>query len=357
VVDLRRLGASVARIAAEDPPAAADLLEAIAAELPAADHAPLACEVAEAIDRFAAADSDRDDAPAAPGRGTAPDAPASSRGSRALSLALDVTQVALSIAGIFDPTPTCDALDGLISLLRGDYAGAAISAVSMIPYLGDAAKLGKLPKLGKVIDEALQLAKVDTRFAASVAPDLNKIGDDLRAALKRGVAAPLAAFAQSVLRRLDDAPAAGDGAASLRKGAMSGGRRIETSSLPAERVEELTRQVEDTMKALGIPDEYIGIPEYGGRAFDPLGTTAGGNIRGRGINVDAGVLAPMEGWDAWNGAPLGVRIEAVIAHEWEEFRGATHAEALRSAPSTSLAISREARELLEDMLRLFGRAH
>ena len=38
---------------------------------------------------------------------------------------------------MFDPTPTCDAIDGVISLLRGDYAGDAISVLSMVPYVGN----------------------------------------------------------------------------------------------------------------------------------------------------------------------------------------------------------------------------
>ena len=62
-------------------------------------------------------------------------------------LALDITQMGLDIAGIFDPTPISDGASGLISLFRGDFLGAGISAVSMLPYLGDAAKLGG--KLGR----------------------------------------------------------------------------------------------------------------------------------------------------------------------------------------------------------------
>ena len=56
----------------------------------------------------------------------------------------DVTQIALDIVGLVDPTPISDGVNGLISLGRGDWLGAGISAVSMIPYVGDAAKLGKL---------------------------------------------------------------------------------------------------------------------------------------------------------------------------------------------------------------------
>ena len=69
---------------------------------------------------------------------------AGARQADAAELALDVTQIALDIVGLVDPTPISDGVNGLISLGRGDWLGAGISAVSMIPYVGDAAKLGKL---------------------------------------------------------------------------------------------------------------------------------------------------------------------------------------------------------------------
>ena len=69
---------------------------------------------------------------------------AGARQADAAELALDVTQMALDIVGLVDPTPISDGVNGLISLGRSDWLGAGISAVSMIPYVGDAAKLGKL---------------------------------------------------------------------------------------------------------------------------------------------------------------------------------------------------------------------
>ena len=108
------------------------------------------------------------------------------------------------------------------------------------------------------------------------------------------------------------------------------------------------------MRALGIPEENIGIPMEGGRGYNPSGSTAGGNVRGVGINVDQGILQPIEGWEAWNRARLSVRADAVIAHEWAEFGGASHPQALQLAPRTPLTISPEAGTVLEDMLRMFG---
>jgi hypothetical protein len=85
---------------------------------------------------------------------------------RADDLALDLTQAALDIAGIFDPTGAADAASGVISLSRGDWLGAGISAVgALLPYAGDTAKLGKLPKLMGTVDEAIALAKESPALA------------------------------------------------------------------------------------------------------------------------------------------------------------------------------------------------
>ncbi len=90
-------------------------------------------------------------------------------------LLLDLTQIALSIAGIFDPTPISDGIDGVISLGRGDFVGALISGISMIPYAGDLAKVGKLRKFADAIAAAVDLAKVDPAFARQVEPALRSI--------------------------------------------------------------------------------------------------------------------------------------------------------------------------------------
>ncbi|MGI9056714.1 MAG: hypothetical protein ACR2F2_13045, partial [Pyrinomonadaceae bacterium] len=85
-------------------------------------------------------------------------------------LVLDLTQVGLTVVGIFDPTGVADGADAVISLGRGDYWGAGISALGIIPYLGDLAKIGKLPKLLKIIDNVVAMAKTDARFAKIVEP-------------------------------------------------------------------------------------------------------------------------------------------------------------------------------------------
>jgi len=85
-------------------------------------------------------------------------------------LIVDLTQVGLSVVGIFDPTGLADGADALISLGRKDYWDAGISELGIIPYLGDLAKIGKLPKLLKIVDNVVNMAKTDAKFAKVVEP-------------------------------------------------------------------------------------------------------------------------------------------------------------------------------------------
>ena len=65
-------------------------------------------------------------------------------------LKLDLAQAALDVAGVADPTPISDGLSGIMSLARGDFIGAGLSLVSMVPYAGDAlAKTAKGARLAK----------------------------------------------------------------------------------------------------------------------------------------------------------------------------------------------------------------
>lgn len=106
-------------------------------------------------------------------------------GSAQKELALDLTQMGLDVAGLFDPTPVSDGANGVISLLRGDFLGAGISAVSMIPYIGDAAKLGKLGAWGKTVAHAVEIAKTDSAFAKAAKPALDAIANAIGAAPKK----------------------------------------------------------------------------------------------------------------------------------------------------------------------------
>ena len=80
-------------------------------------------------------------------------------------LALDMTQLTLDVVGIFEPTPFADGTNTAISLGRGDWLGAGLSALGMIPYVGDLAKAGKLPRLVETAAKAVDLVKANPQLA------------------------------------------------------------------------------------------------------------------------------------------------------------------------------------------------
>lgn len=95
------------------------------------------------------------------------------------SLALDITQMCFDLAGLFDPTPVSDGASALISLGRGDWFGAVISGVSMVPYVGDLAKAGKFPKYLKTLERAINLARESERVAELLRPVISRLNDVL----------------------------------------------------------------------------------------------------------------------------------------------------------------------------------
>jgi hypothetical protein len=107
------------------------------------------------------------------------------------------------------------------------------------------------------------------------------------------------------------------------------------------------------MRELGIPEEKIGQPTYGSdrkwRTFDPRGREGGANTTG--VAVDSGVLNPdllkgQKGGRIWPGMRLKDRIDATLAHEYEELEaGGDHATAVKNAAKAKLPISDEARRL------------
>lgn len=90
-------------------------------------------------------------------------------------LLLDVTQMILDLSGILDPTPVSDGSNVVISLARGDWAGAGISSVSLLPYVGDLAKAGKLGKWARTVHQCVDLARRNARFAQRVKPLLKQL--------------------------------------------------------------------------------------------------------------------------------------------------------------------------------------
>jgi hypothetical protein len=114
---------------------------------------------------------------------------------------------------------------------------------------------------------------------------------------------------------------------------------------------------QERMRQLGIPERQIGVRwrerNYRRVAFIPS-EGDGGGITPDGINVDSGVLNPQLNAEEigprasaiWEKARLRDRIDAVIAHEYEESLAGTHEGAEIRAADTALPISDNARRIL-----------
>lgn len=210
-------------------------------------------------------------------------------------LVLDLTQVGLSVVGIFDPTGIADGADAAISVGRGDYWGAGISALGIIPYLGDIAKIGKLPKLLKIIDNVVGMAKTDSRFAKVVAPLL----ENLKKALDRLPLDKLPNWAkepvQSLKTRIDEFFAAKDAISKTPKLDYRGqpysiqdreriaelGRDPKRGILPEEGEAGLAAEKQHGLKLTRNADESVEFVDDAGRpwdAFSPISTAPNGRL-------------------------------------------------------------------------------
>ena len=72
-------------------------------------------------------------------------------------LRLDLLQAGIDAAGTVDPTPVSDLTGAAVSVYRGDFIGAGLSLISMIPYVGDA--VGKSAKGARLLKKINDLRK------------------------------------------------------------------------------------------------------------------------------------------------------------------------------------------------------
>lgn len=82
-------------------------------------------------------------------------------GSLVKSQEWELAQAAVDAAGIVDPTPASDAIGMAMSIASGDWVGAGLSAISMVPYVGDA--LGKTAKGARLLKRLKELAAAIAR--------------------------------------------------------------------------------------------------------------------------------------------------------------------------------------------------
>ncbi len=103
-------------------------------------------------------------------------------------LAFELGQTVLDVAGIVDPTPISDSISAAMSLSKGDYVGAALSTVGIIPYIGDA-----VGKPIKEVHSAKRIAQLEQKMEGLVkqlkelAPErVAKAAEDVTEAVAKG---------------------------------------------------------------------------------------------------------------------------------------------------------------------------
>ena len=110
-------------------------------------------------------------------------------GSSSTELGLDLTQLVLDITGVIEPTPFSDGSNTVISLGRsigsawngnwGDTGGhlfnGGLSALGIIPYLGDAAKAGKIGKWAQTVSDAVSAIARNPALRETLGPALRQI--------------------------------------------------------------------------------------------------------------------------------------------------------------------------------------
>ena len=140
-------------------------------------------------------------------------------------LALAIADGVIDAAGIFDPTPISDGIAAARDLYRGDWLGAGLSVISMVPYVGDAvakplkgARIAK--RLARLRASLARLEKrrqslqklLEQRLLRRKAGKLGKGGEELAEKT-----------AQKGKKKLDEATAQGDQELAPTNGKNSGG--------------------------------------------------------------------------------------------------------------------------------------
>ena len=77
----------------------------------------------------------------------------------------DILSATLDLVGVVDPTGVADALGATLSAKKGDWWSAGISALGIIPYVGDLAKVGKIGKDVKIIEEAIKVVNGNSKLS------------------------------------------------------------------------------------------------------------------------------------------------------------------------------------------------
>ncbi len=126
--------------------------------------------------------------------------PASSDQPSTSELVIDGSQLVLDVTGLVDPTPISDGGNALISLFRGDFKDAAISAAAILP-MGDVLKGGRIAeRFGALITNAANSPAARTVLE----PIIGKLGDLLGKVPLDSLPAPVRSIVESLKGKVDD---------------------------------------------------------------------------------------------------------------------------------------------------------
>jgi hypothetical protein len=117
---------------------------------------------------------------------------------------LDLGQMGLDIAGIFDPTGAVDGANAAGYLLRGKLGDAFMTGLGVVPLLGDLAKAGKLGKFGARLAGIIELAKHSPEFRKAAEAALKTINDVLKKLPIDNLPGSVKDFVQNTTKKIDD---------------------------------------------------------------------------------------------------------------------------------------------------------
>ncbi|NIJ19945.1 hypothetical protein FHS95_001614 [Sphingomonas naasensis] len=194
-VDVPGLAASVARIRQDNPQAAGWVEAEIDRNLTPVERGDLARTLE--------------------GGTATPPAAANDAGPDPVELGLDLTQLALDITGIIEPTPISDGSNTVISagraigsLFSGDFGEAGghalngvLSAAGILPYLGDAAKAGKVGKWAQTVSDAVSAVATNPALRGALEPALRQVKNAVDA-IPQGAIDALPGSARDAINRM-----------------------------------------------------------------------------------------------------------------------------------------------------------
>jgi hypothetical protein len=95
------------------------------------------------------------------------------------TLDLNLFQMFFDLTSIVDPTPISPAAGLAFSIVRRDWVGSLLSGASLVPFVGEIARFGKLARIIKTLEESIDLASKSEKAAELLKPAMQKLAQIL----------------------------------------------------------------------------------------------------------------------------------------------------------------------------------